>query len=158
MNENVGDETLINDEELQDRCFECGSLDLRFDKIEWESCCMNCGLVGVYERWDIMDTYFKPKTYFKHNYFTNSILPKAMEKGFKVGRMDMFEMERLYKECVSRFYATQSIHKRKYMLNSTFTFVKICEKLGKDVRPFVSLPKKDTVLKLEKDWLILNVF
>lgn len=154
----MSQELLLTDEELQERCFECGSLDLNFDKTSWECCCMNCGLVGPYERWDVMDTYIKPKTYYKHNYFVNSILPKAMENGFKVCRMEMFEMERLYKECVRRFYETQPIHKRKYMINSTFTFVKICEKMGKNVSPYVTLPKKDTVSKLERDWLIMDVF
>jgi len=152
------DEELPNDEEMDSRCLECGSCEIVFDPREYQSCCANCGVVGAYERWDVMDTYIKPKTYFKHNYFTNSILPKAMVKGFKVGRETMFEMERLYKECVRRFYETKEIHKRKYMINSTFTFVKICEFMNMDVRPFVALPKKDTVLKLERDWLVMKPF
>jgi hypothetical protein len=146
----MSQELMLNDDEMMDRCFECGSPNIVFDCAAYESCCMNCGLVGPYERWESMDTYIKPKTYFKHNYFSNSILPKAMEKGFKASRMDMFEMERLYKECVKRFYETQQFHKRKYMINSTFTLMKICEHMNKDVSPFVSLPKKDTLLKLEK--------
>ena len=148
----------IEDNDLLERCIECLSTDLYFDRIEWETSCMNCGLVSEYEGWGEVPIYVKPKTYFKHNYFSNSILPKAMEKGFKVTRSEMVEMERLYKICVQRFYETQDIHKRKYMINSTFTFVKICEKMGKDVKEYVSLPKKETVLKLEKDWLVMNVF
>lgn len=152
------EEKLYTDEEMKDRCFECGGDNILFDHSAWESCCGDCGIVGAFERWDVMDTYIRPKTYFKHNYFSNTILPKAMEKGFKVDRETMFEMERLYKVCVQRFYETQSIHKRKYMINSTFTFVKICEHMNKNIIPFVTLPKKETVLKLERDWKIMNVF
>lgn len=152
------DADLLNDDEMYDVCVECGYSDKAYDACAWESACVNCGLVGEFERWEELAVYRKAPTYHKHNYFVNSILSKAMEDGFKVSRHEMFEMERLYKVCVKRFYETQSIHKRKYMLSSTFTFVKICEKMGKDVSMYTKLPQKQTLRSLEKDWKVLNVF
>lgn len=154
----MNEETLLTDEEMMNRCFECKSPNIIFDPASYESCCADCGLVGPYERWESMETYVKPKTYFKHNYFSNSIIPKAMERGFKASRFEMFEMERLFKECVKRFYETQNVHKRKYMINTTFTLVKICEFMGLDVENYVDLPKKETVAKLEKVWEMMKVF
>jgi len=102
--------------------------------------------------------YVKQKTYFKHNYFTNTILSGAMTKGFRITRMDMVELERLYKLCVNKFYETKAEHKRKYFISAKFVLNKICATMGKDVSPFIKLPKKDTLAKLERDWLIINPF
>jgi hypothetical protein len=141
------------------RCRECGHIDRRYDPCAWESCCANCGLVDSYEyAEDINYTFIKPKTYYKHNYFVGSILKNVMENGFKPSRHEMYEMERLYKICVQKYYETQHIHKRKYMINTMFTLSKICERMRIDVSPFIKLPKKDTIVKLEKDWKIMNAF
>jgi len=152
-------ELLLNDDEMEDSCFECGCRERYYDPAHWESCCKGCGLVGTFENdTEVPDLYVKPKTYFKHNYFSGSILPDAMTNGFRISRVEMGSMERLYKECVNKFYRTQPIHKRKYFLSSKFVLMKICDKLGKDVRPYIKLPKKETLSKLEKDWEIINPF
>jgi hypothetical protein len=114
-------------------------------------------LVGSYEI-GYQEDYTRPKTYFKHNYFTNTILTDAMNKGFKISRFEMIEMERRYKLCVNRFYETQDVHKRKYMINASFVLSKIAESLGKDVNGFIKLPKKCTLKRLEKDWKLINPF
>lgn len=138
-------------------CIDCGSVNFHYDPRVWESSCRNCGLVAPYEV-DTVFTYVKPKTYFKHNYFTNTILTNAMTKGFRISRPEMEEIERRYKMCVKKFYETKETHERKYMLNANFCLGKIAHTLGKDVTPFIKIPKKDTLLKLEKDWLVVNPF
>lgn len=141
-----------------DRCIHCGSNDFYHDSVEWHSTCARCGIVASYDVGSSYVDYVKPKTYFKHNYFTNSILSSAMCRGFKITRVEMVEMERLYKLCVNSFNATKDKHKRKYFLNSNFVLNKIALHLGKDVSEYIKLPKKNTVERLEKDWLIVNPF
>jgi len=145
------------DSVVYDTCAECGSYDFFYDKVAWESSCRGCGVVGSYEvGW--AEDYTRPKTYFKHNYFTNTILTNAMNKGFKVNRVEMVEMERRYKLCVGKFYETQSIHKRKYMISANFVLSKIALSMDKNVDKFVKLPKKCTLKRIENDWLAINPF
>lgn len=151
-----GEEVLYPDDGL-DRCLHCGCADFYYDNIEWHSTCANCGIVDSYEVSTRID-YFKAKTYFKHNYFTNSILSGAMSRGFKINRHEMVEMERLYKLCVNSFNRTKDQHKRKYFINANFVLSKIAFSMGKDASPFIKLPKKNTLERLEKDWLIINPF
>lgn len=140
-----------------DMCVECHSADFFYDPIMYEATCRNCGLVTSFDVGTYVD-YVKPKTYFKHNYFMNTILTNAMTRGFKITRHDMREMERLYKLCVSKFNATKNVHKRKYFINSNFVLNKISQHMGKDVSKFVKLPKSNTLKKLEKDWVVINPF
>jgi len=154
---------LMNEEEEQsldergEMCLACGCVDFFYDVCTWEATCRNCGIVTSYEICTHID-YFRPKTYFKHNYFTNTILKNAMERGFKISRFDMVEMERRYKLCVNKFNATKSIHKRKYFINSNFVLGKISESLGKDVTMYIKLPKNTTLKRLEEDWVHINPF
>jgi len=152
-----GEEEELYPDDGVDRCHHCGSLDFYYDSVEWHSSCRNCGVVASYEVACHID-YCKPKTYFKHNYFTNSILSGAMTKGFKVTRHEMVEMERLYKLCVNAFNRTKDQHKRKYFINANFVLNKISKTMGKDAERFIKLPKKNTLERLEKDWLIINPF
>lgn len=146
------------EEEDYDKCVECGSYDFFYDSCTWESTCRGCGLVGSYEI-GYQEDYTRPKTYFKHNYFTNTILMNAMNKGFKITRFEMVEMERRYKLCVKRFYETQEVHKRKYMINASFVLSKIGESMDKkNIVDFIKLPKKCTLKRLEKDWILINPF
>lgn len=140
-----------------DRCVACQGLDFFHDVCTWEATCRSCGLVTSYEIGSTID-YFKPKTYFKHNYFTNTILKNAMESGFRISRFDMVEMERRYKLCVNKFNATKDIHKRKYFISSNFVLTKIAESMGKDVSKHLKLPKKTTLKRLEEDWICINPF
>ena len=140
-----------------DVCAECRCDDFFYDPIMYEATCRSCGLVTSFEVGTYID-YVKPKTYFKHNYFTNTILTEAMTRGFKISRHDMIEMERLYKLCVSKFNATKEVHKRKYFINSNFVLNKIAIHMGKDASKFVKLPKANTLKKLEKDWIVINPF
>ena len=154
-NEVDGDE--CSDSCGADLCSECHYDDFFYDPIAYEATCRNCGLVTSFEVGTYVD-YVKPKTYFKHNYFTNTILTEAMTRGFKITRHDMVEMERLYKLCVTKFNGTKSVHKRKYFINSNFVLNKIATHMGKDATKFVKLPKPNTVKKLEKDWVTINPF
>ena len=81
-----------------------------------------------------------------------------MEKGFKISRFEMVEMERRYKMCVYKFNGTKQIHKRKYFINANFVMDKIATSLGKDVSKFIKLPKKTTLKRLEEDWIHINPF
>lgn len=150
------EDTLYPDDEL-DRCMHCGSCDFYHDNVEWHSTCTNCGIIDSYDVGSRIE-YFKPKTYFRHNYFTNSILSGAMQKGFRVTRNEMLEMERMYKLCVNNFNLKKDVHKRKYFINASFVLNKIAKHLGKDVEPFIKLPKKNTLERLERDWKIINPF
>lgn len=143
------------DEDCRESCEHCRSTDFFYDVCTWEATCRNCGIVTSYEICTYID-YVRPKTYFKHNYFTNTILKNAMEKGLKISRFDMVEMERLYKLCVWKFNNTKAIHKRKYFINSNFVLDKICKSMDKDVSNFIKLPKKATLKRLEEDWVHIN--
>jgi len=140
-----------------DFCGVCGAFDFAYDSVNWHSTCRVCGTVGSYD----MDTYVdyvRPSTYHKHNYFTNTVLANAMNRGFKISRQDMFEMERRFRLCVERFYATYETHKRKYMLNANFVLWKISLSMGEDVVPYLKLPKKNTLKKLESLWEYIKPF
>lgn len=137
-----------------DTCTQCGYADFFYDACTWEATCTNCGVVTSFEV-GCEETYHKPKTYYKHNYFTNKILSDAMNAGFKIDRFEMVEYERLYRKCVRKFYDTQSIHKRKYMINANFTLWMIARFNGKNVKPYIKMPKKGTLKRLEKDWFCI---
>jgi hypothetical protein len=154
-NDDNGEE--CSDPHELDVCAECSFDDFFYDPITYEATCRNCGLVTSFDVGTFVD-YVKPKTYFKHNYFTNTILTEAMTRGFKITRRDMVEMERLYKLCVTRFNQTKDVHKRKYFINSNFVLDKIASYMGKDASKFVKLPKANTLKKLEKDWIAINPF
>lgn len=81
-----------------------------------------------------------------------------MNKGFKINRIEMNEMERRFKLCVGKFYDTVDVHKRKYMISASFVLLKIAESMDKDVSNFIKLPKKNTLTKLEHDWIVINPF
>jgi hypothetical protein len=81
-----------------------------------------------------------------------------MNKGFKITRDKMVEMERRFRLCVDRFYATYEKHNRKYMLNANFVLWKISLSMGEDVTPYLKLPKKNTLKKLESLWEYINPF
>lgn len=138
-----------------DCCADCGCDDFRYDAQAYHSSCTNCGLVASFEV-GYVEFEARRKTYYKHNYFTNTILTNAMNKGFKINRAEMVEMERLFKLCVGKFYETQEVHKRKYMISTSFTLMKIAEFMGKDVKPFITLPKRGTLSKLETLWTLIN--
>jgi len=140
-----------------DVCSGCGGDDFFYDSVNYHSSCRNCGLVGSYEI-DVVEDYRRPSTYHKHNYFTNTVLSNAMNAGFKITRSQMVEMERRFKLCVDRFYATYEIHKRKYMLNAKFVLWKISESMGEDVSMFIKMPKKNTLKKLESLWIHIDPF
>lgn len=140
-----------------DCCSVCGGNDFVYDSINWHSSCRNCGVVGSYEV-DVYESYVRPSTYQKHNYFTNTVLSNAMNKGFKITREKMDEMERRFRMCVDRFYATYDKHKRKYMLNANFVLWKISASMNEDVTPYLKLPKKNTLKKLENLWEYINPF
>lgn len=141
----------------EDACFECGSTLFHYDCVEYHASCKGCGLVLPFDI-GFEEIYVKPKTYFKENYFTNTILTNAMNKGFKINRHEMVEYERRYKLCVKSFYKTQDIHKRKYMMSASFVLLKIAESMNRDVSKFIKIPKKNTLRRLEKDWKIVNPF
>ena len=145
------------EEEGHDSCTHCGSNDFSYDCVSWESCCRRCGVVSSYEV-DFLIDYTRPSTYFKHNYFTNTILTNAMHKGFKISRFQMVEMERRFKLCVDKFNRSKDVHKRKYMLNSNFVLWKISLSLELHVLPFLKMPKKNTQAKLETLWPLVNPF
>lgn len=152
---------LLNDDEMEDVCIHCGCRDRYYDATQWESACANCGIVGIFENeTEVPDLYLKPKTYFKHEYFSNTILRNAMERGYKLSRDDMKEYVRLYILVVAKFYSTQKekLHRRKYFISSNFVLMKIGDMKGKDVRKHIDLPKQETLLKLELLWKIINPF
>lgn len=140
------------DEDLYyDVCRECGGRDFFYDSSTWEATCRECGVVNSYDV-GFTENYVRPKTYYKHNYFSNKILTDAMNKGYRIDRFEMREYERLFKMCVSKFYDTQDKHKRKYMINANFVLWKISLHKGKDVRDYIKIPNKNTLKRLEKDW------
>lgn len=140
-----------------DVCAHCGCDSFAYDCVNWHSSCTNCGMVASYDV-DTVEDYIRPPTYQKHNYFTNTILTNAMTAGFKITRHKMVEMERRFKLCVDRFYATYEQHKRKYMLNANFVLWKISLTMDEDVLPYLRLPKKNTLKKLEEIWKYVNPF
>ena len=142
------------EETCYDSCFSCGAQNFFYDSVMWEATCRECGVVNSFEV-GCVESYVKPKTYFKHNYFTSKIISDAMTSGFKIDRMDMREYERLFRKCVQRFYETQEIHKRKYMINANFTLWKISLYKGQDAREYVKMPKKGTLRRLEEHWEII---
>ncbi len=147
----------LEDEDRYDTCRGCGSYDFFYDVVAYEASCRQCGLVNSFETDYVID-YRKPKTYFKHNYFSHSILMGAMKVGFKISRQDMTEFERMYKVVVDRFYELEPYHKRKNMISAKFVLWKLAPLLGYDVSPYIKLPKKQTLAKLERMWNVLNPF
>lgn len=150
----------MNDYEEEIRCKHCGSNDIRYDIQQHESACGECGIVGMYDT-DEPDRYYKPKTYFKSNYFMTGVIHKIMNKGLRLTYMEREEMVRLFNVCVGAFYKTKELHKRKNMISTTFTFLKIAVHMGKDekeVMKYLKMPKSETLARLEKHWQIMNPF
>lgn len=143
--------------EDNDSCKACGADNFAYDSVNYESACRQCGLVASYEMCHVYD-YVRPSTYFKHNYFTNTILSNAMNRGFKISRVQMVEMERRFKLCVHKFNNSYDLHKRKYMLNANFVLWKIAQSMNEDAGPYLRMPKKNTLAKLETLWVHVNPF
>ena len=156
----MGDEFYddMDDYDVNAHCVHCRSTDIRYDIQQHESACANCGIVGMFDT-DEVDRYYKPKTYYKANYFMTGVIHKIMNDGLKLSRKEMDEMVRLFNVCVGAFHRTKEIHKRKNMISTTFTFLKIAEHMGMDretVKKHLKMPKSETLARLEKHWLIMN--
>jgi hypothetical protein len=150
----------MDDYEVEGICIHCRSNDIRYDIQQHESACANCGIVGMYDT-DEPDRYYKPKTYFKSNYFVTGVIHKIMNSGLKLTYMEREEMVRLFNICVGAFHRTKDIHKRKNMISTTFTFLKIAEHMGQNrenVMKYLKMPKPETLARLEKHWLIMKPF
>jgi len=145
---------------VNEHCVHCRSTDIRYDIQLHESACANCGIVGMFDT-DEVDRYYKPKTYYKGNYFMTGVIHKIMTCGLKLTRNEMNEMSRLFNVCVNAFNRTKDVHKRKNMISTSFTFLKIAEHMGMEgevVKKHLKMPKPDTLARLEKHWVLMNPF
>ena len=135
-----------------DICKDCGCVDFYLDDKAWERACTNCGLVSC-RNWSEVETFHRPSTYLKQNYFINTVVAKARLNGAPIDNFFVGSVEAIFNQCLANFYSSFSVHKRKNFPHYGFILVKICDMLGKDVKPFVKVPKlKKTLARLEDEW------
>lgn len=136
-----------------DICKECGCVDFYLDDKAWERACCNCGVVSCRD-WSQIESFHKPSTYLKVNYFVNSVVAKARLNGAPIDGFFVQSIEAIFQQCLNNFYASAIVHKRKNFPHYGFVLVKICGMLGSDISQFVKLPKlKKTRERLEREWI-----
>lgn len=139
-----------------DQCTDCGGEDFVLHFSEWERTCSSCGLVSCIE-FSIFESPVVTKTYKKHTYFRSTVINNAIKAGAPINGQEAETLSGMFERSVSLFHENKEHIKRNNFPSSQFVLLKLGEILGKDLRPWVKLPKlKATLQKVEQDWVFLD--
>ena len=145
----------VEDDEDEEVCHICGRQDFSFDRQAWDRICRNCGVVSLFDLSMREDLTTKFRTYFKSNYFSNTIVPRAMTAGLKMTWNQRHTLLHRFKLCETGFNLSKKKHERKYFPNYNFVLIKICQSIGiENSEKYIKLPKLNcTLIRVKKDWL-----
>jgi len=139
-----------------DQCEFCGETEFVLHYNEWERTCQSCGVVSCIE-FSLYDPPFEKKSYKKHSYFRTTIINNAIQAGAPISGEEADILSGMFERSVSLFHENREHMTRKNYPSSQFVLLKLGEILGKDLSPWVKLPKlASTRARVEQDWKYLD--
>ena len=136
-------------------CGECGSTSFEANERDWERVCTNCGVTSAYELFNYVAV---PKAYYyKHqNYFQNTILKNAINKGAPILNIQD-ELINMFQKSLDNFFRKQSMVGRTNYPSYNYALYQLCLVKGINILPYISLPKmKKTMLAVKQDWIEID--
>ena len=144
------------DDEQYDACVECGCEDFYTDECMWERSCTSCGLTSCIE-WSMYESPMDRKYYKKDAYMFNTVISNAIKLGAPINQQDMETLIIMFKESVRMFNQVKSKMNRKNYPSYQYTLLQLGYSMGKDLTPYVKLPKlRSTLDKVKQDWHFIN--
>ena len=141
-----------------DACTNCGNTDFFDNERDWDRVCTSCGATSCCE-YSAPRSKWIPYYYKAENYFVNSIIHAAILKGAPIPQDKQEHLGLMFTRSVHIFHQIkQNIGRRNYP-SYQYTLLKLCENLGIDVRPYITLPKMKATLDLViKHWPFIDPY